>query len=104
MHCPNCQSNRTIKYGRIHNGKQRYRCNDCGRQFVENSSYQFVSHETRELIDRLLLERLSLAGIARAAQVSLRWLQDYVNQKLEEEPSDLEYSTEINTQRPGFEH
>lgn len=30
---------------------------------------------TRELIDRLLLERISLVGIARAAQVSQTWLQ-----------------------------
>ncbi|MEG4053010.1 IS1 family transposase, partial [Microcoleus sp. S36a_B3] len=35
----------------------------------------------RELIDRLLLERISLAGIASAAQVSEQWLQTYVNQK-----------------------
>jgi insertion element IS1 protein InsB len=33
----------------------------------------------KELIDKLLLERLSLAGIARATGVSERWLQDYVN-------------------------
>lgn len=35
----------------------------------------------RELIDRLLLERISLAGIARAVQVSEQWLQSYVNEK-----------------------
>ena len=93
MHCPNCQSSQIIKYGHIHTGKQRYRCNDCGRQFVENSSYQLISHETRELVDRLLLERISLAGIARAAQVSQRWLQSYVNDKLESEPADLAVSS-----------
>jgi insertion element IS1 protein InsB len=92
MHCPNCQSSQTIKYGRIHTGKQRYRCTDCGRQFVENSSYQLVSREKRELVDRLLVERISLAGIARAAQVSLHWLQYYVNDKLENEPTDLAVS------------
>jgi insertion element IS1 protein InsB len=93
MYCPNCQSSQSIKYGRIHSGKQRYRCNDCGRQFVEDSNYQLISRETRELVDRLLLERLSLAGIARAAQVSLRWLQYYVNHKLESEPGDLAVSS-----------
>jgi hypothetical protein len=30
----------------------------------------------------LLLKRLSLAGIARAAQVSEPWLQTYVNEKV----------------------
>lgn len=92
MDCPHCQSSQIIKYGRIHSGKQRYRCNDCGRQFVENPRCQPVSDETRQLVDRLLLERISLAGIARAAQVSLRWLQYYVNQKLESEPTDLAVS------------
>jgi insertion element IS1 protein InsB len=38
------------------------------------------------LIDRLLLERISLAGIARAAKVSERWLQDYVNEKYKNVP------------------
>jgi transposase-like protein len=97
MTCPSCQSSQIIKYGRIHTGKQRYRCQECGRQFVENPSVhqrcQPIPQETRALIDRLLLERISLAGIARAAQVSLRWLQDYVNRKLESEPEDLAVSS-----------
>lgn len=93
MNCPNCQSSQIIKYGRIHTGKQRYRCHDCGRQFVENPSHRPISRETRELVDRLLLERIALAGIARAAQVSVRWLQDYVNRKLESEPADLAVSS-----------
>ena len=70
-----------MKYGRTHYGKQRYRCRDCGRQFVENPTRQPVETSTRELVDKLLLERLSLAGIARVTGVSPRWLQDYVNGK-----------------------
>lgn len=33
------------------------------------------------MVDRLLLERISLSEIARSAKVSERWLQDYVNEK-----------------------
>jgi insertion element IS1 protein InsB len=33
------------------------------------------------MIDRLLLEKIPLAGIARAVQVSETWLQSYVNEK-----------------------
>jgi IS1 family transposase len=44
--------------------------------------HQPISEETRELIDRLLLEKISLAGIVRATGVSQRWLQYYVNKKL----------------------
>ncbi|WP_225901176.1 IS1 family transposase [[Leptolyngbya] sp. PCC 7376] len=87
--CPQCQSPSTIKYGHTHSGKQRYRCHECGRQFVEHPAHPPIATDTRQLIDRLLLERLSLAGITRATGVSLRWLQYYVNAKLETVPHEL---------------
>jgi hypothetical protein len=34
--CPSCHSEHVVKNGRIHNGKQNYRCYDCRRQFVLN--------------------------------------------------------------------
>ena len=40
-----------------------------------------VSEETKALIDKLLLEKISLAGIARVTGVSEPWLQAYVNAK-----------------------
>lgn len=79
--CPACSSSQTVKNGRIHNGKQRFKCRDCGRQFVEHPTKKMIDLATRELIDRLLLERISLAGIARVTQVSEQWLQTYVNAK-----------------------
>ena len=79
--CPICASTQTVKSGRIHNGKQRFKCNECRRQFVEHPTKKVIDQATREFIDRLLLERISLAGIARAVQVSEQWLQTYVNEK-----------------------
>ncbi len=79
--CVNCSSGRTVKNGQIHNGKQRFLCHECGRQFVEHPNKKVIDSQTRESVDRLLLERISLAGIARAAQVSEQWLQQYVNEK-----------------------
>jgi len=38
------------------------------------------------LIDRLLLGRISLAGIARAVGVSESWLQGYVNERYAHTP------------------
>ena len=70
-----------MKNGRIHTGKQRYKCLQCGRQFVEQPAGKVIDGATRELIDRLLLERITFAGIARAVQVSETWLQQYVNEK-----------------------
>ncbi|WP_445243286.1 IS1 family transposase [Microcoleus sp. Pol14C2] len=79
--CPECGSNHIVKNGRIHNKKPKYKCQSCGRQFVENPTNKVISSETKDLIDRLLLEKISLAGIARSTGVSQKWLQDYVNNK-----------------------
>ena len=46
--CPSCESEKTIKNGHIHNGKQRYRCKDCSRQFVLNPTKKVISAETRD--------------------------------------------------------
>jgi hypothetical protein len=46
-----------------------------------NPDQKVIDPATKELIDRLLLERLSLVGIARVLKVSEQWLQDYVNRK-----------------------
>lgn len=63
--CPIYASSQTVKNGHIHNGKQRVRYHACERQFVEHATKQVIAQATRELIDRLLLERISLAGIAK---------------------------------------
>ena len=51
-----------------------------------------IDSAKRELIDRLLLERISLAGIARAVQVSEQWLQTYVNEKYAQIPRQVHVS------------
>ena len=49
-------------------------CKDCRKQFVANPKKQKISDEKKELTDRLLLEKISLAGIAGAVLVSEKWL------------------------------
>ena len=44
---------------------------------------RFYSY-TKALIERLILEKISWAGIAWATGVSIRWLQNYVNKKYAE--------------------
>ncbi len=81
MNCPKCESNNIVKNGSIHNGKQKYKCDRCGRQFVENPSNRSLTKDQTGLIDRLLLERILLAGIFRVIKVSKRTIQTYVNDK-----------------------
>ena len=79
--CTRCDSETVVKNGHIHNGKQRYWCRDCGRQFVPAATKKVISGETRERVEKLLLEKIPLAGIARSMDVSETWLQSYVNKK-----------------------
>lgn len=56
-------------------------CRACGRQFVISPTKKVIGEETKRRIDKLLLEKIPLAGIARAMEVSETWLQGYVNEK-----------------------
>jgi insertion element IS1 protein InsB len=91
-----CESERIVKNGSIHTGKQKYMCKACGRQFVEDPQHRVISDETRALIDKLLLEKLSLAGIARVTGVSERWLQNYVNELYQTVPRQAEVRGQKN--------
>ncbi|MEG4218926.1 IS1 family transposase [Microcoleus sp. Pol14C4] len=77
--CPSCGSDDIMKNGTTRRGKQNYKCRDCGRQFVENPQWKPIDPDRKAMIDRLLLEKLPLAGIARVMEVSEDWLQGYVN-------------------------
>jgi transposase-like protein len=80
--CPACASIQTVKNGKIHNGKQNFRCRECGRQFVQDPPQnKSIDQASKDLIDKLLLEKIPMAGIARVAGVSEPWLQNYVNAK-----------------------
>jgi len=77
--CPTCGSDDIVKNGLTRRAKQNYKCRDCGRQFVEDPQWRVIPPDSQVLIERLLLEKLPLAGIARVMQVSKDWLQSYVN-------------------------
>lgn len=87
--CPRCMSPKYKKNGHIHNGKQNHQCQNCGRQFVDYFEQHLVSDDTRALIERVLLERLSLRGICRAVGVGLRWLLGFLVTCFEALPDHL---------------
>jgi hypothetical protein len=87
--CPSCQSENIKRNGHVHNGKQNHRCKDCGRQFVLNPSNKLISEKDKALINKLLLEKISLAGIARTMEVSEVWLQTYISDLYASCPEDL---------------
>lgn len=87
--CPWCTSPRYKKNGHIHNGKQHHHCHDCGRQFVRCFEQYLIAEAKRTLIERLLVERISLRGICRAVGVKLKWLLGFLVQCIEILPDHL---------------
>jgi transposase-like protein len=76
---PSCQSHKIKPNGHIHHGKQNHVCKDGGRQFVLNPTQKVIEKSQKDTIDRLLLEKISWAGIARTMEVSEVWLQSYLS-------------------------
>jgi transposase-like protein len=89
MQCPRCQGTQVVKNGSIRTGKPKWTCKTCGRQFVAEPAQHRISDQTKQTIDKLLLERVSLAGIVRVTGVSPRWLQYYVNAKYASVPRSV---------------
>ena len=89
MDCTHCNSSYVKKNGHTHYGKQNYFCHMCNRQFVENGQDWFVNQSDKFIINKLLLERISLSGICRVCDVSESWLLSYIKALYENLPDDL---------------
>ncbi|MCY7322034.1 MAG: hypothetical protein LH660_09625 [Phormidesmis sp. CAN_BIN36] len=48
--CPACNSTHTVKNGKIHHGKQNFKCRECGRQFVQDPPNKIIDQATKTLI------------------------------------------------------
>lgn len=77
--CPRCQSAAVVRNGPTANGTPSFRCRPCGRRFVAHPRKGPVTAERRELVERLLGERLGLRAIARVTGLSRSWLQAFAN-------------------------
>src|ERR1051325_1084569 len=87
--CPQCGSRWYKRNGHIHTGKQNHRCKGCGRAFVLTPENSVITEEQRRLIERLLLERISLRGICRAVGVGLQWLLQFMSEQFQAAPDAL---------------
>jgi transposase-like protein len=77
MRCPRGEQQEIIKNGKIHNGKQRYKCKNCCRQVVENPQNCRITEKTKKIIANWLLEKVSWRGIHRITKVAVSWIQEY---------------------------
>jgi transposase-like protein len=93
MYCPNCHSDKIIKSG-IARNQQRYKCKECGRQFIPTAKH---GRDRTTILTAVLLyiNGLSLRTIARLLGVSpagaLYWIREHAKhnyEKPEPNPSD----------------
>jgi AcrR family transcriptional regulator len=79
MICPDCQSDRVAKNGR-QQGKQRYICRGCGRQFVDRYVAKGYPLEIRQKCLDLHHQGISFREIERSTGVShntvINWVKD----------------------------
>ena len=87
LHCPGCRLSHIKRNGHTHYGVQNYQCLECSRQFVEQ--HDTISSEEQTLIEKLLLERISLRGICRVMDVALTSLLRFMEELYAESPNDL---------------
>ena len=99
--CPSCTSVLIKKNGHIHNGKQKYQCLACKRQFVLDPTQKIVGEEIKNLVRKTLLERVSLEGVCRIFNVSMPWLLEFINGLIAELPPDL--NAEVVTENDEIE-
>jgi len=64
-------------------------CNSCERQFVNAPENKIIPRQTWDMVDKLLLEKIPIAGISRVTGISELWLQEYINCKYEEIPQQI---------------
>ncbi len=87
LHCPRCTLSHVKRNGHTHYGVQNHQCLACGRQFVQPP--ETISPTQQEVIEKLLLERLSLRGICRVVGVALTSLLRMMEELYAASPADL---------------
>ena len=79
--CPRCSATHVVRSGLTHNGVPSFRCRGCGRRFIAHPTRGPVSDQTKDLVRRLLAERLALRAIVRVTGLSRSWLQAFANDR-----------------------
>jgi insertion element IS1 protein InsB len=86
--CIKCKGSQIKKNGHSKYGKQNYQCLECKKQFIGEAKR--INVEDKEVIGKLLLERITLRGICRVMGISIRWLLYYIKELYSNLPKELE--------------
>ena len=69
MNCPGCDSKNVFKNSSIHNGKPKFECKDCRRQFIENPTQKIITQDQWDCVDKLLLEKLPIGCYGTSIEI-----------------------------------
>ena len=86
--CPVCSSLNIKKNGINKQGKQRYRCKICGRQFILKYAYRAYLKYIRELIVPMCLNGSGIRDTARVLRVSATTVMRVISQRAKNLPLD----------------
>ena len=86
--CPACSSLNIKKNGINKQTKQRYRCNDCGKQFIVKYSYRAYLKYVRELVVPMCLNGSGIRDTARVLRVSATTVMKLIREQAKNLPSE----------------
>ena len=84
--CPVCSSLNIKKNGINKQGKQRYRCKECARQFILKYSYRAYLKYIRELIVPMCLNGSGIRDISRVLRVSATTVMKVIDREAKNLP------------------
>ncbi len=79
--CCHCGSESVVRNAHAANGKQMYKCKDCGRNSRESPQHEKYTHEQKETILRAYQERPSMRGIERIFGLSRSTLSEWLKKR-----------------------
>ena len=80
--CRHCGSDDLVKNGHSENGTQRYRCNECGKSFQTEYSYNAWKPGIREQIETQTLNSSGVRDIGRNLEISKNTVISELKKKL----------------------
>jgi len=73
MCCPDCESKDIIFYGKSSIGTQKYKCSECGYQFVAQFDAYFPRSRRRELFENEFMNNVASIGITKGVGRKEYW-------------------------------
>jgi transposase-like protein len=70
LQCPQCLSNNLVKNGKASNGTQRWRCNNCKKNFRFDYRYNACKPGVHEAIIEMTLNGSGVRDIGRVLKIS----------------------------------